>query len=224
MPGTPTPRSDPKSQFNATNFARDVLRLDWGPIYSTMSAMARSNFPRVASSLRRIEDREGEPELFGLTFEDDAATLEFAASFLPFLLAAHTRFVVERLVGDTVVKRPEQLSVARESVEWASFMLSTNEKAIWRAAAADLDYLSTCSTSPTLAGTGRRSRRRGPLSRGRAPPTLDAVRRRQVHTPYAPGSKADRIHRSRSCQPARGSTSERISGVLECCLLGDPGH
>ena len=133
------PKGVPK--FNATNFARDGLRLDWEPIYSTMSAVAHSNFPRVASSLRRIENREGEPELFGLTFEDDAATLEFAASFLPFLLAAYTRFVVERLVGDAVVERPEQLSVARESVEWTSFMLSTNEKAIWRAAAADLDYL-----------------------------------------------------------------------------------
>ena len=135
----PSPKGTPK--FNATNFARDVLRLDWHPIYSTMSAVAHSNFPRVGSSLHRIENRIGDPEVFGLSFEDDPKTLEFAAAFLPFLLAAYSRLVVERFVGDATVRNPDQLEKARESIEWMSFMLSTNEKAIWQRAAVDLDYL-----------------------------------------------------------------------------------
>jgi hypothetical protein len=133
------PKGHPK--FNLTNFVRDELRLDWRLLYENMSRFAHSNSPATMASLARLITRDGEPELFGLQFDEDRATLEVAATFLPFLLLAYLRTVVEILIGTGDPVATSQMDIARETIALLELVVTGSEKPLWLTIAADLGYV-----------------------------------------------------------------------------------
>lgn len=159
------PISTPKgtSPFNATNFPRDELRLAWQQIYRSMSAVAHSNFPAIAESLRRIQEGTGDPEIFGLNPAEDERMLTFAMTFHPFLMASYTRFILECCIGDITVPNPEQLTSARQSVDWMTFLLTDNDNSFWRDVSVDMDYVFDVVSTADAGGDWRTLRARRPV-------------------------------------------------------------
>lgn len=135
--------SPPKGvrRFNLTNFLRDELRLDWERKYGVMSAFAHSNVHRAGLALRRAATPAGEPEAFGLGLGFDAALAEAALPFMQFVLLAHLRFAVERLVSGSAPSS-DPLVVAQEAVDLFTYAHASHPKPYWRMVATDLEYLS----------------------------------------------------------------------------------
>jgi hypothetical protein len=138
-------------KFNATGLAKDVLRLDWRK-YGIMSPFAHSNLLEVVQSLRKIELRDGEPERFGLSYDDDPRLVESVLPVLQFLVLAYLRFVREVLIGSATVRDVEQLAEADLAIKWASFLLGDSPKPYWTQVLSDLEYILGVLT---LADSGR---------------------------------------------------------------------
>jgi hypothetical protein len=128
-------------QFNLTGFLRTDLELEWETTYGLMSTFAHSNSYQVMMALKRAIDREGDPERFGVTFDYDSRLAEAAMPFLHFVLLAHLRFLVERIVDGTTITDQPSLSTAREAVDFLTYGLVNHPKEYWRNVAADLDLL-----------------------------------------------------------------------------------
>lgn len=126
--------------FNATGLVRDLLRLDW-PKYRIMSTFAHANLLEVMHALKKQELQEGEPERFGLAYEDDLTLVELVLPFLQFLLLAYLRFVREFAIGTSEVSNAVQLAESDQAIEWAKFLLAANPSPYWTQVVADLDYM-----------------------------------------------------------------------------------
>jgi len=127
-------------RFNLTSFLRDNLGFEWDAKYGVMSRFAHSNSHHVALALKRALDREGDPESFGMKVAPDASMAEAAIPFFQFVLLAHIRFVVERLL-DGVAPGALDDSTASESVDLLTYALVNHPKEYWRMVAGDLDLL-----------------------------------------------------------------------------------
>ena len=102
-------------KFNATGLVADVLRLDWR-LYRLLSPFTHSNTFEVQLALHRIETREGEPERFGLAYEDNVALVEVVLPILQFLAYVYLRFVREVLIGTAQVPEPARLAEVEEAL------------------------------------------------------------------------------------------------------------
>lgn len=127
--------------FNMTNFVRDELKLEWLSKYTIMSVFAHSNALQALDALKRASEQQGEPERFGLRLEYDTKLLELAGAFLQFLLLVYVRFTLERLIGASEVRDPEQLETARTSLALLTYGLDDHPKDYWKGVAADLDFV-----------------------------------------------------------------------------------
>jgi hypothetical protein len=184
--------------FNATNFPRDELRLAWHRIYSTMSAVAHSNFPAIAQSLQRMRERSGDPEVFGFTFAEDERMLKYALTFLPFLLANYTRFIVDRCVGPA--QRP---SGTEDTIKCHVRVEALGHRAApafaWRA---------------TRRRTWKAKRRRRPgASRRHRLRALDAALGFSTRPLEGSGAPSDRLPRSGIERPGRSPASPSVAGT-----------
>lgn len=127
--------------FNMTNFVRDELKLQWFSKYTIMSVFAHSNTLKAIDALKRASEEQDEPERFGLRLEYDTDLVELAGAFLQFLLLVYVRFALDRLIGASEVRDPEQLQTARTSLALLTYGLDDHPKEYWKGVAADLDFL-----------------------------------------------------------------------------------
>jgi len=142
-------------KFNATGLVADVLRLDWRK-YGLLSPFTHSNTFEVQLALRKIETREGEPERFGLAYEDNVALVEVVLPILQFLTYVYLRFVREVLIGSAQVRDTAQLVQVEEALGWARFVIAGLPKDYWRQVLDDTNYLFNVLETADAGGDGKR--------------------------------------------------------------------
>lgn len=132
------PKGEPG--FNASGLVAETLRIDWS-FYSIMSTYAHANRLEVARALHQNQTRIGEPDRFGLVYEDDATLVETVLPILLFVTYLSLRFVREVLIGSARVVDADQLGAADEALKWARFVIAGLPKDRWRQVVDDTDYM-----------------------------------------------------------------------------------
>lgn len=157
------------ARFVATDIVQTQLRLDWLMKYALMSVYAHANTLEVLVALRHNEDQAGDPERFGLVFEDDVKLVEMAFPFLQFVLLAYLRFVIERMIGSAAPRDQAQFSVAQEAAALLTYGFVSSEKSYWRETVADLDYVFELLEVADAGGDWKAMRDLRPLVESRSP-------------------------------------------------------
>jgi hypothetical protein len=129
-------------KFNATNFVKDELKLDW-PTYNLMSAFAHSNKVDVLEDIIQIT-KEAQKKPISLTLKYDEERVGVAINYLQFLMLVFLKLLNEVFVADYSNHKEQEaikaeLDKAKEYADlWMQVMETHTSNPTWRVMAGDV--------------------------------------------------------------------------------------